>query len=269
MSEYITVCEQAARAGGAILLDWQGRFKVREKAPADLVTEADLASQETIRQMLLAAFPDHSFLGEEDTHSSDTPAETGSTSDERPEFRWIVDPLDGTTNYVHGLNGFCVSVALERKGDIIAATVFDPVSGECYTAEAGNGAFLNGQPIRTSNTSQIGEALVAVSFSPKVYRSSPEVAAFVQVLEEAQAIRRLGSAALNLSYLAAGRLDAYWASSIKIWDVAAGILLLKEAGGTITAIDGSPLDLDRPALAAAATQTLHGRLVAELNRTAP
>ena len=269
MYEYITVCEQAARAGGTVLLDWQGRFNVREKAPADLVTEADLASQETIRQMLLSAFPDHGFLGEEDTDTSDALEKTSPTGDQRPEFRWIVDPLDGTTNYVHRLNGFCVSVALERKGNIIAATVFDPVSGECFTAEAGKGAFLNGQPIRTSNISQIGEALVAVSFSPKVRRSSPDVAAFVQVLEVAQAIRRLGSAALNLSYLAAGRLDAYWASSVKTWDVAAGVLLLKEAGGTITAIDGSPLDLDRPAFAAAATQTLHGRLIAELNRTAP
>ena len=265
MSELITICEQAARAGGEVLLDWQDRFQVREKAPADLVTEADLASQEAIREILLTAFPDHGFLGEEDS-CQDEKTQQPATS---PRYRWIVDPLDGTTNYVHKMPAFSVSIALEENGKILVATVYDPISQECYTAEAGQGAFLNGQRLQTSSIVSMDQALVAASFSAKVSPESLEIARFIEVLQASQALRRLGSAALNLGYLAVGRLDAYWATSVKVWDIAAGILLVQEAGGIVSGLDGGPLDLAQPRFAAAASKPLHEELIAILARAEP
>ena len=261
MQEFSEVCETAARAGGQILLDWQGRFKVQQKAPKDLVTEADLESQRVIREILLQAFPEHDFLGEEDwaNDQADHAAPNATNG-----FRWIVDPLDGTTNYVHQLHGFSVSVALEHDGELLVAAVFDPISGECFTAARGGGAFLNGDPIAVSDCKEMPQALIASSFSARVNRESPEVVRFIEVLLACQALRRLGSAALNLSYLAAGRLDAYWATSVKSWDVAAGVLLVREAGGIVSSLDGGPLDLDHPRFASAATADLHGQLLETL-----
>lgn len=260
MPDFITVCQQAARAGGAVLLDWQDRFQAREKGPRDLVTEADLASQEAIREIVLGAFPDHDFLGEEDTPEQIAQSQTA----DRREYRWIVDPLDGTTNYVHQLQTFAVSIALERDGKIVAGTIFDPVMDECYTAEAGKGAFLNGTRLQTSDCQSLDNALVAASFSANVSPGSEEVARFIEVLQHCQALRRLGSAALNLSYVAAGRLDAYWATSVKTWDVAAGILILCEAGGTVSGVDGSPFDLERPRFVGSANLQLHQQLLCAL-----
>ena len=252
MQSYEDVCEAAAREGGRVLLDWFGKINAREKAPKDLVTEADLASQDAIRRLLSDAFPKHDFLGEEDTEAT---VATGSA------FRWIVDPLDGTTNYVHRFPGFSVSVALEHDGVVEVGTVFDPISGECFTAAAGRGAFLNGDRLAVSNCERLSEALVAASFSTAVDRNSIEVTSFLAVLVEAQAMRRLGSAALNLAYLAAGRLDAYWATSVKTWDVAAGLLLVREAGGIVTGVTGGDFQLSEPAFAAAATEPLHRQML--------
>ena len=261
MSEYLRACEEAARSAGAVLLDWQGRFQVREKGPADLVTEADWAAQKIIRRMLLGQFPDHDFVGEEDTsrHSSEKGDEP--TGVEGDGCRWLVDPLDGTTNYVHGLPQFCVSIALERGKELLVGTVFDPVSGQLFSAEAGKGAFLDGHRLHTSQVSHMSDALVAASFRAKAARKSEEVKQFLEVLPRCQAIRRMGSTALNLCYLAAGQLDAYWGISARAWDVAAGILIVREAGGVVTAVDGGPFDLDRPTFAAAATPPLHQALV--------
>jgi myo-inositol-1(or 4)-monophosphatase len=255
MSPYLKVCEQAARRGGAVLLDWVDRFAVREKGPADLVTEADLASQQAVKKILLETYPEHGFLGEEG----------GEATAEAP-FRWIVDPLDGTTNYVHQVPQYAVSVALEHEGRLIAGTVFDPVSGECFTAEAGLGAFLNGKRLKVSPIERLDRALVAASFPAKVRRGAAEIAQFVEVLLEAQAVRRTGSAALNLSYVAAGRFDAYWATETKTWDVAAGFLLIQEAGGLVTDLTGGPYVLDRPRFLAASTAPLHAHLVEMLDR---
>jgi myo-inositol-1(or 4)-monophosphatase len=257
--EFIKTCEEAARAGGAVLLDWQGKFNVREKGVADLVTEADLASQEKIRSILLGKFPDHAFIGEEDTSHEE--AEKLAPD----QFRWICDPLDGTTNYVHALPLFSVSIALEQAGQVIVGTVLDPVHDECFSAVRGGGAFLNGSPIQTSRVDTLSEALAAASFSPRVDADSPQIAQFLAVLQKSQAVRRLGSAALNLAYLASGRLDAYWASSVKTWDVAAGILLLEEAGGVLSGIDGGPFDLAEPRFAASAGEKLHAELLDALN----
>jgi myo-inositol-1(or 4)-monophosphatase len=262
MSEFVTICEQAARQGGEVLRKWQGRFRVREKGPRDLVTEADLASQEAVRRVVLGTFPDHAFLGEEDAAAGEPRGANGPGSG----FRWLVDPLDGTTNYVHGMHGYCVSVALQKGIELVAGAVYNPRAEECFTAAAGKGAYLNGERLHTSDVARLEQALVAASFPAHVQRDSYEVRSFLDVLLASQSVRRLGSAALNLCYLAAGRLDAYWATDVKIWDVAAGVLIVREAGGVVTAADGGPFDLARPKIAASATQALHGEFVGVLAR---
>lgn len=258
MPEYITVCEQAARQGGEVLLSWQNRINPREKAPRDLVSEADLASQRAIYQCIHDHYPDHDLLGEEDDF--DRSAQRTS------EFRWIIDPLDGTTNYVHKLPIFSVSIALEHLGVLVAGAIFDPVADECFSAVRGSGAILNGSPISVSCCESMDNALVATGFGPAVSRDSKDLDSFLDVLVECQALRRLGSAALNLAYLAAGRFDAYWAPSVKIWDVAAGVLLVEEAGGTVGGLKGQPFDLEHPQVAAASTRQLCDALIATLNR---
>lgn len=257
MKNFLETCERAARAGGRVLIEWQGRIRATEKGPKDLVTEADVASQDAIRDVVLGEFPEHLFLGEE---SPDAAALAAASADARGRFRWIVDPLDGTANYVHGLPNFAVSIALEQDGRLLAGVVFDPILNECFSAAAGEGAWLNGQPIRCSGCRQIGQSMLAASFSANVPRGSPEIASFVEALHVSRAIRRLGSAALNLSYVACGRLDGYWATSVKAWDVAAGALLVVEAGGVLTDIDGRPFNLADPRLLTAATPELHGQL---------
>jgi myo-inositol-1(or 4)-monophosphatase len=265
MSDFLAICEQAARAGGQVLLDWEERFSVREKGPSDLVTEADLASQETVREVLLSAFPHHEFLSEEEPADVSSPGKANRTSAQSgdaspPTYRWIVDPLDGTTNYVHHIPEFAVSIALERGGEVLVGCVFNPVAGECYTAHRGEGAFLNGKRLTASRITELSKALVAASFPPKVEPGSRPLVDFNRMIVACQSIRRTGSAALNLCYVAAGRFDAYWARETKIWDVAAGSLMIQEAGGVITSLDGSPLRLDRAQFIAAGTEPLHRQI---------
>lgn len=258
LHEYLRVCEFAARAGGAVLLDWAGRFAAREKAPRDLVTEADLASQVTIQEILAKAFPRHGFVGEEN-------AKVASQDD---GLQWVVDPLDGTANYVHGLANYAVSIALEQHGAPLVGTVFDPVSGECFSASLGGGAFVNGKRLHVSGAKTLGEALVATSFAASIRPGDRELIEFQEVLFAAQGTRRMGSSALNLAYLAAGRFDAYWTRSTKAWDVAAGVLLVTEAGGTVSALNGGPFLLADPTFVAAATPGLHRELWQIINRAA-
>ncbi|HAA68006.1 MAG: inositol monophosphatase [Planctomycetaceae bacterium] len=258
MPDFIKVCEQAARAGGDVLLKWQQRIQAREKGPKDLVTQADIESQEVIQEILLNAFPNHGFVGEED------PQDAAAGPPQEGEYCWVVDPLDGTANYVHGLQSFAVSIALRCGADVVAGTVYDPIRDECYNAVQGQGAWLNGTAIAVSGCRVLQEALVAVSFPANVPRDCEEIAGFIEVLHRSRAVRRLGSAALNLSYLAAGRLDGYWASSVKIWDVAAGVLLVQEAGGVVSGLSGNAFDLDAPNLATAASSELHAELMSAL-----
>jgi len=253
MSDYIEICEKAARAGGAVVQDWIGRFDVKEKAPADLVTEADFASQQAVRRIILDVFPDHCVLGEEEDDDDDD-------GDAASDFRWIVDPLDGTINYVHRVPFYAVSLALEHAGKLVAGVVYDPNNGECFSAVAGGGAALAGQPIRVSGATEMSAALAAVGFPPGASHDSPDLALFNEVMPKCQAIRRTGSCALNLCYMAAGRFDVFWSFGAKIWDVAAGVLILEEAGGTITAPDGGPFQLEKAHFLAAATGQLHGEL---------
>src|SRR5437868_1977164 len=173
MPDFLDVCLEAAKRGGQVLLDWQDRFHTREKGPRDLVTEADCAAQDIIRDTIHKAFPAHDFLGEEDTAERKAKG-LAPIGERKSEFRWIVDPLDGTTNYVHHLPGYAVSIALQQGSEVVLGVVFDPLSEECFVAERGKGATLNGQPVTTSDCRRIDQALVAVSFSPHVERDSPE-----------------------------------------------------------------------------------------------
>jgi myo-inositol-1(or 4)-monophosphatase len=259
LPHYLATCERAARAGGAVLLDWVDRFDVREKGPSDLVTQADLASQEAIRTVLLAEYPLHTLVGEE----------SDQTQGLASEYCWVVDPLDGTTNYVHRLPHFAVSVALLHLGEPIVGVVLDPVHDECFAAARGHGARLNGQPIHTSNVQKLGGALVAASFAAKVKRGSLEIDQFVAAALNCQAVRRTGSAALNLCYLAAGRFDAFWALSTYVWDIAAGVLIVEEAGGVATSLDGGKLEMAAPHPVAAANAALHGQFLDLLRNARP
>ncbi len=245
----------AARAGAKELLAWRGRFQTREKAPADLVTDADLASQAAIRTVIAARFPHHLFVGEEKTSQVDVGDD---------DFVWIVDPLDGTTNYIHGYPCFAVSIAVARGPELIAGVIYDPLAEELYAAEQGTGAFCNTSRLATSQVSSVGEALVAVSLPPRVGPESPDLADMVRVIQQSQAVRRSGSAALNLAYVAHGRLDAFWATKIQPWDVAAGVLLVREAGGLVTGRDGGNFDIWNPHFLSAAGAELHADLLGVL-----
>jgi len=253
----LVVCEAAARAGGRVLLDWVGRFRATTKGPRDLVTEADYASQREIRRIVAEAFPDHGFVGEE-ADAGDGQPPSGQTGHAGSGTRWIVDPLDGTTNYVHGFPAWCVSIALASGDDILAATIFDPLRDECFTAWAGGGARLNGEPIRTAPVTEPAEAVAALSLPPHVTADAPAVADFLAVLSHVHSVRRTGSTALNLAWLACGRLHAFWARRIACWDAAAGMLLVREAGGGLGpfAASGDRIGLDDPAFVAAATPEL-------------
>jgi len=254
--ELLDTCQQAAAAGARELMAWRGKFAAREKSARDLVTDADLASQAAIQAIIAGKYPQHGFLGEE----APDPAEL-----EKP-YCWVVDPLDGTTNYIHDYPCFGVSVAVAKDGELVAGVVLDPLREECFAAAAGLGATLGGQPLRTSETTEIGESLVAVSFPPDLRPDSPDLQAFLRVAPLCRAVRRTGSAALNLAYVACGRLDAHWAHFIHPWDSAAGVLLVREAGGEVSASRGGPYRLAAGDYAVAATpelqQTLHSYICA-------
>ena len=252
LTEFMAISEMAARAGGQKLVDWLGKTKVKEKGPGDLVTQADFESQRVIRDVLLARFPGHSFLGEEEDGSLKSLKSDG--------YCWIVDPLDGTMNFVHQLRSFAVSVALAVDGELIAGCVLDPVLDECYVAAKGLGARLNGQPIRSSQCTDVEKALLVCSLTSRIPPDHPEVRRFLQVMHRSGGVRRLGSAALNFCYVACGRLDGYWATSVKIWDIAAGVLILNEAGGVVEHIDGGPRKLSDPRFLATANETLQANM---------
>jgi myo-inositol-1(or 4)-monophosphatase len=248
---YRDVALQAARAGGEVLRQWSQRFTVREKGPANLVTEADFASQETIVGIIQARFPDHGFLGEEDLDR---------TVEGQP-FRWVIDPLDGTGNYVHGFPYFAVSIGLECAGEMLVGVIYDPTRDEMFVAQKGRGAWLNEQAIRPSAVESLDKAFVVASLPSAVDADHPSVGRLLRVLPRAQTVQRTGSAALNLAYVACGRIDAFWSTSLKPWDVAAGFLIVAEAGGGITMTDGAPFDLNVPDLLASNGSAIHSQLI--------
>lgn len=246
LASLLTVCEAAAQAGAAELVGWRSKFTSREKSARDLVTDADVASQNAIEKVIRTAFPEHGFLGEESPDRSQL---------EQP-YCWIADPLDGTANYVHGFPFYAVSLAVAHEGQLAVGVVLDPLNGECFTAARGQGSKLNGMPIRVSPCTQLEQALVAVSFPPNPQPDAPDIAAFMRVSPLCQAVRRTGSAALNLAYVACGRLDTHWAHYIHPWDSAAGILLIEEAGGVVASYSGVPYRVSDGNYCVAATQKL-------------
>ena len=256
IEQLLATCERAAAAGAQELLAWRGRFSAREKSARDLVTDADLASQEAIRAIIEAEFDDHGFLGEEDPDPLQL----------QQPYCWIVDPLDGTTNYVHDFPCFSVSVAVAAAGELVAGVVLDPLRQECFRAAKHLGSQLNGQSISTSSATKVEKSLIAVSFPPDLRSDSPDLRAFLQVAPRCQAVRRTGSAALNLAYVACSRLDAHWAYFINPWDSAAGVLLVREVGGVATASRGGEFQLEQGDYAVSATPELHRSLQALINR---
>jgi len=244
-SEYVWVPKASAiaREAGARLREFfaQG-VETEYKGDVDLITVADRTVEKLIRGRLGEIFPEHGIFGEEGTRER-----LGG------EFRWYVDPLDGTTNFAHGFPQFCVSLGLEQRpqgsrpdqdGTLVAAVIYDPMRDELFTAERGRGARLNGKPMRVSRTPELAEALVATGFPSRKRHDNLNIHFYQEFTLRSHGVRRAGSAALDLAYVASGRMDAFWEFKLNPWDTAAGILLVEEAGGRVTDFSGGPFRLD-------------------------
>ena len=229
-----TATEIVLRAGEIQLRGQASGFRIDKKGTIDLVTEIDLECERMCRAVIGERFPDHAILAEEFGG-----ADSGGSS----RFRWIFDPLDGTTNFAHGLPIYCSSLGLEIDGARAVAAIYDPSRKELFTAERGQGAYLNGQALRVSESATLLESLLVTGFPYDMHQQSGDlVELFGEFLSRARAVRRLGSAALDLCYVAAGRFDAFWEQHLKPWDVAAGALIVEEAGGRVTGMSGEPFD---------------------------
>jgi myo-inositol-1(or 4)-monophosphatase len=257
--EFARIGEAVVREAGRYLRENLGRrFEASYKGAVDLVTPFDLGAQDIVVGRLGAAFPGHGFLAEEGL------ARPGTS-----DCRWIIDPLDGTTNFAHGLPIFSVSAALECAGRLVLGLVYDPMRDELFRAEAGRGASLNGAPVRVSSVPELGGSLLATGF-PYDVRSSAvnNLDHWGRFIVRAQAIRRCGSAALDLCYVACGRFDGFWELKLKPWDVAAGALMVGEAGGMVSDFEGRPYALDAPGLVAT-NGRIHGDIIEVLNMAGP
>jgi myo-inositol-1(or 4)-monophosphatase len=235
LTVFLDAARTAALRAAAVLDEWRSEFRVAEKGPFDLVTDADLASQRTMQEYLLGRFPGHGFLGEEEGAGQGRPG-----ADAPPT--WVIDPIDGTTNYVHDFPFYCISIGLQIGGELAAGVVYDPRHGEMFSAATGMGAWLNDQRLRTSRVGRLEQALIATGFPPNLRGNERTLEWWRYLSFKAQSLRRTGSTALNLAYIAAGRFDGYWAFDNHIWDVAAATVILREAGGLITNVDGTPYD---------------------------
>jgi myo-inositol-1(or 4)-monophosphatase len=254
-----TAVEIVLRAGEIQMSRRQSGFHINKKGTIDLVTEVDLECERMCRDVLADRFPDHDILAEE--------LGGGSTEAASSRYRWVFDPLDGTTNYAHGLPVFCASLALEIDGRAEVGAIYDPTREELFTGERGQGAFLNGTRLRVSGTGGLLDALLVTGFPYDVHQKlDPLVAMFRAFLGQARAVRRLGSAALDLCYVAAGRFDGFWEQSLRPWDVAAGALIVEEAGGRVTGMDGTPFDPAAAHLVASNGQ-IHGAMLDVIERT--
>jgi myo-inositol-1(or 4)-monophosphatase len=240
---WVPAASAIAREAGAVLREFFAKgVETEYKGDVDLVTVADRTSEKLIRERLAVAFPEHGIFGEEGTR-------------ERldGDFRWYVDPLDGTTNFAHGFPQFCVSLGLEQRpaglapeadGTLVAAVIYDPLRDELFTAERGRGARLNGKPLRVSRTPVLAESLLATGFPSHKRHQNPNIHFYQEFTLRSHGVRRAGSAALDLAYVAAGRLDGFWEFNLNPWDTAAGILLVEEAGGRVTNFSGGAFRLD-------------------------
>lgn len=242
---------KAAHEGGAVLMKYFGKItSIIHKGEIDLVTEADKEAELTIVSIIKAAYPHHRILAEE----------TGESGAASP-CKWIIDPLDGTTNYAHGYPIFCTSIAVELEGEIRYGIVYDPLRKELFTAEKGKGAHLNGIPLKVSSTQALNNSLLCTGF-PYDIRQDPEgnLRNFRGFLMKVQAIRRDGTAALDLCYTAAGRFDGFWEQKLRPWDVAAGSLMVAEAGGVVSDYGGKPFSIYAPEIVAS-NGIIHGQML--------
>lgn len=226
----------AAHSGAHILLSYFGNLRnIAKKGAIDLVTEADTASEAAIMDILRRAYPDHAFLGEEG----------GRMGPDSP-YCWVVDPLDGTTNFAHGLGQFAVSIALIHETDLVCGVVLNPVAGELYSAVRGGGAFCNGRRLRVSDTADMADSLLVTGFPYNVRELLPEILTRIGAcLNRSRGVRRLGAAALDLCHVANGQFEGFWEQHLKPWDTAAGVLIAVEAGASVTDINGEAFDLRR------------------------
>ena len=251
---YLSVAVAAATEAGKLLLKERGNPReVTKKGEVDLVTEMDRRSETMIVDVLRSAFPDHAILAEEGTRVE------GSTP-----FRWLIDPIDGTTNYAHGFPVFCVAVALEREGVPLLGVAYDPSREELFVAERGRGASMNGDSLHVSDSASLDDSLLATGF-PYDIRVNPDnnLAEYAAFSLRCRGVRRLGSAVLDLCYVAAGRLDGFWELRLGPWDMAAGALMVEEAGGAVTDLLGGPFALEKLQIAAS-NGRIHREMVAVL-----
>src|SRR5262252_8662176 len=233
-TEFVPAMTDIAREAGALLMEYfHQRVKIEYKGDVDLVTVADRKSEALILERIRGRWPSHDVIGEE-----------GSRVESGSDYRWYVDPLDGTTNFAHGFPVFCVSLALEFRGRRIAGVVYDPTRPELFAAEQGSGAYLNGERIRVSKTAKLSECLVATGFPSHKRHKNPNIFFYHQITLRTHGVRRAGSAALDLASVAAGRFDGFWEFNLNPWDTAAGVLIVQEAGGKVTRFDGTPFRLD-------------------------
>jgi myo-inositol-1(or 4)-monophosphatase len=253
---FVPAMSAIAREAGALLMQYfHQKLKIEYKGEADLVTAADRASETLIRERVAQQFPAHDVMGEEQ-----------GLNDRGSEYRWYVDPLDGTTNFAHGYPVFCVSLALERRTSAsarrIAGVVYDPTRDELFAAEEGRGAQLNGAPMQVSKTAQLKECLLATGFPSQKRHKNPNIYFYQQITLHSHGVRRAGSAALDLCNVACGRFDGFWEFNLNPWDTAAGVLIIEEAGGKVSRFDGSPFEIEsRETLAS--NGLVHESLIAE------
>jgi myo-inositol-1(or 4)-monophosphatase len=246
-----TAIEAVVRAGDLQMARFGHDIQIDKKGVIDLVTEVDVEVERMFRALIAERFPDHQILAEEFGGASAVP----------PGPCWVFDPIDGTANYAHGVPIFCASLALEIDGVPELAAVYDPNRKELFTAERGGGAFLNGRPLRVSHAEQLVDAMLVTGFPYDVHQRVDEIVGlFGSFVGKARAVRRLGSAAIDLCWVAAGRLDGFWESDLKPWDIAGGALIVAEAGGAITRLDGSPF-LSRAGDVLASNGRLHDAML--------
>jgi myo-inositol-1(or 4)-monophosphatase len=247
---------ETARAAGHLLLEKYGRITtITKKGDYNLVTEADLASEEMIIDRIKSHYPRHTILAEE---SGDTIVVDGDS-----RWKWIIDPLDGTTNFAHAYPIFCVTIALEHEGELVIGVTYDPTRNEMFAAEKGQGASLNFKPIHVSATEKLSESLVVTGF-PYDFKEKTNFARHLHsFLMASRGVRRDGSAAIDMAYVACGRFDGFWEEGLNPWDVAAGVLIITEAGGRVTNYDGSPLSIYDPPICAS-NGVIHDEMLAVL-----
>ena len=256
MEQFMNVARRAAVTAGDLLREEMGGARqISYKGEINLVTEMDRRSERAIVEIIRAAFPDHGILAEE-----------GASIEGRSDHLWIIDPLDGTTNYAHGYPNFAVSIGLERNGGMALGVVYDPLRDELFTAERGQGAFLNDRPIKVSKIDELIRSLLATGFPyDRAESEQNNLNFFNAMIMASQEIRRSGSAALDLCSVAAGRLDGFWELKLHPWDVAAGSLIVQEAGGLVTDFSGTGFSI-RSREIAASNGIIHGRMIEVLNR---